>query len=642
MRRRVFISTSLLVSSSFLMRPYELIALASNNTKGAKNPVKKLTISLLERWCKALYDLQTVSPGNPATDGGIFSPGDNAYPGRCADAIYPFLWMARHTGDKKYAVAAIKVYDWEQNNCWNEEYGCWYNNPGEPDGWKSISVFSAITKMESIEHYGDLLGANTIAQWKRRLHRVAEYLFTTFHIGYANINYPATATYALYKLGKLLEEKKYIDKAAILADGILDYFTPEGLFFGEGGREVNKSGQFPVDLGYNVEESLPALAMYSQLSGNKKLHEKVLHSMKVHLEFMLPNGAWDNSWGTRSFKWTIWGSRTSDGCHPGYYLMSEHEPVFLEAVHRNLKCLNDSTYNNVLYSGPHEYLEKIAPSIHHTFDHAKALVKLLHMMSENLAGKDSTNLPREKEYGVKHYHDIDTILFSKGPWRGTIAAYNVNYKDKLNGHPSGGALSCFYHMKLGMLGAASMTEYQRWEKQNMLDSDEVDHFMCLTPRIELTSGKHEIYRNINDYNTKIQADDNGDELIVMTESSLVNGHQEQPPSGPIRISVVYKMNGDTFSISLGMDKKQNEGKLKFIFPVVCSDLVKIKHGSNSFKFIYEKGNLNVRSNYPLTSSIPVTKRVYNFVPGLQAYPIEVDCSELPSEELVLRFSANNT
>ena len=33
---------------------------------------------------------------------------------------------------------------------------------------------------------------------------------------------------------------------------------------------------------------------------------------KKHLEFMLPDGAWDNSWGTRSFKWTYWGVKSSN------------------------------------------------------------------------------------------------------------------------------------------------------------------------------------------------------------------------------------------------------------------------------------------------------------------------------------------
>jgi len=435
MIRRTFLRNSILASSSVLLLPPAFHSCVQGKDSGPHKEIMALAVSLLEKWCRGLYANQTISPGDALTDGGIYSPGDKAYLGRCADALYPFLWMARHTNDEKYVVAAKKVYAWEQNNCWSDEYGCWYNDPGKPDGWKSISVFGAITKMEAIEHYPDLLGEETIREWKSRLLLVAEYIYNTFHVEYANINYPATATFALFKLGKMFNEDKFIRKAATIADGIMSYFTPEGFFYGEGGRQVNKDGQYPIDLGYNVEESLPALAHYSQLSGNRELFEMVLKSMKVHLEFMLPDGSWDNSWGTRSFKWTMWGSRTSDGCHAGYYLFSDKEPVFAEAVYRNLKCLESSTYDNILHSGPHEYLAKVIPSTHHTFDHAKALTALVNMNPPEIISPE-TILPREKEYGIRKFNDNNTILFSKGPWRGTITGYNVNYKDKNNGHIS--------------------------------------------------------------------------------------------------------------------------------------------------------------------------------------------------------------
>lgn len=63
--------------------------------------------------------------------------------------------------------------------------------------------------------------------------------------------------------------------------------------------------------------------------------------MNTHLEFMLPDGAWDNSWGTRSFKWTYWGGRTSDGFMGGYYAMAEQHPEYLEAIRRNIRLLKN-------------------------------------------------------------------------------------------------------------------------------------------------------------------------------------------------------------------------------------------------------------------------------------------------------------
>ena len=206
----------------------------------------------------------------------------------------------------------------------------------------------------------------------------------------------------------MFNDDRYLERAENIATGLLSYFTPEGFLFGEGGREVGKDGQYPIDLGYNVEESLPFLALYSRLSGNLQLEQTVVRSMKLHLEFMFPDGGWDNSWGTRSFKWTLWGSRTSDGCHASYYAMADKEPVFAEAVYRNLQCLENSTYNHVLYSGPHEATAGVEPSIHHTFNHAKSLSLLLNTQKPRVSKKQDL-LPREKVYPIKHFKDINTI-----------------------------------------------------------------------------------------------------------------------------------------------------------------------------------------------------------------------------------------
>lgn len=51
------------------------------------------------------------------------------------------------------------------------------------------------------------------------------------------------------------------------------------------------------------------MVYYALMAKDTDLLTLVDRSMATHLEFMLPDGAWDNSWGTRSFKWTYWGGR---------------------------------------------------------------------------------------------------------------------------------------------------------------------------------------------------------------------------------------------------------------------------------------------------------------------------------------------
>ena len=94
------------------------------------------------------------------------------------------------------------------------------------------------------------------------------------------------------------------------------------------------------------------------------------------MEFMLPDGAWDNSWGTRNYKWSWWGSRTAIGCHPGFLLMAEHEPRFREVARRNAELMAECTHEGCLWraglfcawrSGMHSS----------TFTHAKAIATVL-------------------------------------------------------------------------------------------------------------------------------------------------------------------------------------------------------------------------------------------------------------------------
>lgn len=637
MKRRDFLERSILAAPSLFLLP-SFLGGCMERTVLLDEKIRGLATKLLEQWCEGLLAHQTQSPDNPLTHGGIYSPGDKSYQGRCADAIVPFLWMAKHTDDSKYIQAAKDVYAWEQHNCWSEELGCWFNNPNLPNSWKGITVFAAMTKVEAIEHYAELLGEDTVADWKKQLRRAADYLYNTLTINFGNINYPATGIWVFYHLGKLFQEEKYTLRAAELAAGLQLYFTPEGLLFGEGGRERHSSGQYPVDLGYNVEESLPAMALYAKTVGDQPLLEKVIHSMRVHLEFMLPNGTWDNSWGTRSFKWTYWGSRTSDGCHPGFYALAEQEPVFAEAVYRNLQALEAATFDQLLYGGPHELLAGVAPSIHHTFNHAKSLVNLLYLPPVDIPSGQLL-LPREQAEGFNRFDDIQTVLFAKGPWRGTVTAYSVPYKTESNGHASGGALTVLYHQMLEFISASSMTEYQRWEQFNMLDESLVEHFMSLTPRLELVQTDGTVYRNISDMDASMRTEETPDVLTISTRSQLVTGKNEVPVGGSPDVQIDYLISKSEFRIEVTTDISHQEGRLQYLFPVVCSSRDVVILDRNTFQCTTQKGSLTIQSNYPLLANVE-DMRVYNFIPGLQAFPLAIGCATIHQEKLVLTMTVS--
>ena len=109
------------------------------------------------------------------------------------------------------------------------------------------------------------------------------------------------------------------------------------------------------------------LGDYALIGKERELISIVVRFMNTHLEFMLPDGAWDNSWGTRSFKWTYWGGRTSDGFMGGYYAMAAHHPEYLEAIRRNIHLLINSTDDGLLHAGRDYRASGIPACIHHTF-----------------------------------------------------------------------------------------------------------------------------------------------------------------------------------------------------------------------------------------------------------------------------------
>ncbi len=89
----------------------------------------------------------------------------------------------------------------------------------------------------------------------------------------------------------------------------------------------------------------------------------------------LPDGAWDNSFGTRNYKWSYRGSRTSDGCAAGYGLADD--PVLQEAFRRNTQLLERCTQDGLLYGGDIFAAAGEPPCVHHTFGHARGLAVFL-------------------------------------------------------------------------------------------------------------------------------------------------------------------------------------------------------------------------------------------------------------------------
>jgi hypothetical protein len=609
-------------------------------------PQNDLYADLLQTWCDGLLAHQSTNP-DPSLRGALLCPACAIIHGRCGDAVYPLLRQAHTTGKSKYLEAALLVHEWSEQQVSRAD-GSWINDV-TLSSWQGITVFHAIALAEALHHHGAILDTATRQRWTDRLARAAKFLDTFITIETGNINYPVTSSHCFAICAQVLNEPHYQDRARQLAHASMDYFTENNLLFGEGHPQtaITPKKCRPIDLGYNVEESLPSLAQYALLAKDQPVLDRAVSALRAHLEFMLPDGSWDNSWGSRNYKWTWWGSRTSDGCHPAYVLLADHNPSFREAAYRNLELMSACTHNGLLYGGPHYHNHGDRPCIHHTFTHAKSLATVL---DNNAAATPSprATLPRDQPYNIKSFPEIATHFASVGPWRATVTGYDFEYIERVQsggggasggGHASGGALSLLYHQQLGPILTASMTEYQMIEISNQQVHLDKPH-MCLTPRIELT-GK-QICTSLSDFEAIIiqgYEQIGAARLIAFdVKGRLLTSSHHAPPTGEAPYHLHYSLTESTIEIR-AIAEAPAENPLHFILPVISqSTETIIQPDPKTIQIKKPNGTLMIRTDAAKGFNPIPAERTFNLVPGFEAIPITIPMQSAKQIKITLEAS----
>src|SRR5690349_5928973 len=206
-----------------LLLPQLLTAADKKKEAAANPPTANLYSQLLQSWCDGLIANQFTATREPALYGGLLCPACALVHGRCGDAVYPLLRMARTTGDSKYLQAARLVHEWSEQV--SRPDGSWVNDV-TLSPWKGITVFHTIALAEALHHHGELLEAATRRRWRDRLARAARFLDGFMTIETGNINYPVTGSFCFAICGQVLEDAHYLDRARELARTALEYFTP--------------------------------------------------------------------------------------------------------------------------------------------------------------------------------------------------------------------------------------------------------------------------------------------------------------------------------------------------------------------------------------------------------------------------------
>lgn len=577
------------------------------------------SLNLLTTWCDAMIRDQVDNPSDPEQHGALYCHACGLIHGRCPDSVYPFLYMADHTGDQKYLDAAIKVMEWSVNV--DKPDGSWTVVPN-PKSWNGTTVFGAIALGEALHHHGHVLPEVLKKKWEERLKRAIEFVYNRFDMNFSHINYRFTAIYALNFLGRYFNEEKYIKRSREFAADIPKWLTePNKLIFGEDSPDDEKSakGLYPVDLGYNVEESLNGVVQFAVLEKDESLLALLTSALNGHLEFMLPDGAWDNSWGTRQNKWTYWGSRTTDGCQPAFTLMADRNPAFGTAAVLNTELLQRCTVNGLLAGGLHYESYGEVPCIHHTFAHAKSLAFVLDHKDVLKKINKEIPIPRSTDDGIKYFPELDVWLGARGPWRCTVSSYDQVWKKKYSVPGIGGSLSVLWHEKVGPLFTASMAEYIEVEPYNQQPQPGED--FCLTPRVERYVGDT-WYTSAHDLTAEVKYIDT-ENAVLFDVDVVLTDREKKSAKDNSEFKMQYAIGTDITIIKATRNKPSTNGDT-LVLPLISPSHDEVKMISNT-QLSIKKDNCTVvvESSVPMSIKPTEKSRVFNQVPGVEVVPIMV-------------------
>ena len=191
---------------------------------------------------------------------------------------------------------------------------------------------------ETLHRFSDVLDKETFDKWDAIFRERAAAAIGFCEDVHPHINYNAGAAAMFAFAYNYTGEQKFLDQALKQEQFCRAHFDEQGLFFGEGKPldGTTQKGCHFIDMGYNLEESIPLLVLHALWMNDDEKIKFYTDRAIDHLGFLLPDGAIDNSWGTRQNKWTYWGSRTSDGMHEGFVHIAKNNPVIAKAVRRNI------------------------------------------------------------------------------------------------------------------------------------------------------------------------------------------------------------------------------------------------------------------------------------------------------------------
>ena len=575
--------------------------------------LRRVAAEMLFRLNAATVACQQTDPSHP-DHGAFLCPGCGLYHTRAAEAVFPLAYEYSLTGNRERLAQAIAAADWLIRQ--QRDDGAWEETP---ETWTGTTTDQLLMLLLAYPIVRPHLDRKARKAWLAAMERAADYLEGFMDNRNASINYCSTTTATLAEAYLRFGKPAYRVKAAVLAHTVVAKMDADGFVEGEGGRIGDY--RYGVDIGYNLEMSLWGLARYAEITGDTLVAEAVRRSAAAHITFIYPDGMLDGSAGTRSNKWTVYGSGTSDGCHPLWALLSDGDPACVTAAVRNIARLGDCfTTCGLLGQGPdYDAVRDVPPCIYPTFTKAKSLAMAHQWVKADTDGQAPLPLDRDT---LIHWRTLDIVLVRRGPFCSTVTAYGYQTGPgtgaKTMFRPTGGAMSALWVEGFGLLQASSQTEYHRWEPMSF---PEMGMPTPLTPRLEV-SADGRMWTNLYEFDASLTASETA--TGVECRASGVLKDRERQASG-VPYSIEYHFSGT----GLTKTYELRSGAGIIVEPVIYdADLTVGQPDPHTILLIRPGGTLRLHSpEAEIRADWTGLRDCRQFYPSLRALPLVLDLPE---------------
>ena len=574
---------------------------------------------------KALCDIlisHQFTDENSADHGALLCPAHEKSHTRTGEAVFPLLHLYSETNEKEYLDAALGLLRWLSRV--QKDDGSWESESCEVEGLATVSLTLALS-------HSYQLPKSPVADKDREtlvkmIRKGAEYVCDRAtskrleQLG-PGMGFLALSSSALQFAHGVTGEERYRLSARDNALSAIQQINEEGFLVGE--RPGVPSCHPYVDVGFSVEISLGALTVYSCLSGNQEVREAVLKALQTHLNFIVPTGYIDDSWGTRMDRWTLLGSEEGIGCQVPFLALRNFDARFQRAAGQNLRfMLKNMMKDGLVTAGPHaKDSPGYRPCITPTALRANALSQTLtYSCGVPLGREGKWILPTEEKGWVRFYKSVNVLQVRTSALLCTITGYGAG-APRLTA-PSGGAVSHLWHTRFGTVQAASAYI------PALHDFDEHRPRGWLAPRIEALIGDR-YFSNLFEPSAVISFSDKkiaDDKFEVVVTGALKS--QDGDDSG-LTYAITYCFEGATIAKRITV-RGLPGASLRIIEPVILEEGCDVLPIQTGIEIRHPHGVSCIVTASGQTTQIrraSLKDAVWSYLPVLRALPIVIEPSE---------------